>query len=72
MACDASSHTFLREIPQCWLTGQAAGIAAALAAGAGKSPRDVAASAIQHELLGQGAYLSPAVEATLRPASAAE
>ena len=39
---------------------------------AGKSPRDVAASAIQHELLRQGAYLSPAVEAALRPASAAE
>ena len=72
VACDASSHTFLREIPQCWLTGQAAGIAAALAANAGKTPRDVAASAIQHELLRQGAYLSPAVEARLRPASAAE
>ena len=41
VACDASSHTFLREIPQCWLTGQAAGIAAALAASAGKRPRDV-------------------------------
>ena len=40
VACDASSHTFLREIPQCWMTGQAAGIAAALAAGAGKLPRD--------------------------------
>ena len=40
VACDASSHTFLREIPQCWLTGQAAGIAAALAASAGKTPRD--------------------------------
>ena len=72
VACDASSHTFLREIPQCWLTGQAAGIAAALAASAGKRPRDVAPSAIQHELLRQGAYLSPAVEAALRPASAAE
>jgi FAD dependent oxidoreductase len=72
VACDASSHTFLREIPQCWLTGQAAGVAAALAANAGKSPRGVAPSAIQHELLRQGAYLSPAVEAALRPASAAE
>jgi hypothetical protein len=72
IACDASSHTFLREIPQCWLTGQAAGIAAALAAGAGKRPRDIEASAIQLELLRQGAYLSPAVENALRPASAAE
>ena len=72
VACDASSHTFLREIPQCWLTGQAAGIAAALAANTDKPPREVPASAIQLELLRQGAYLSPSVEAALRPASAAE
>jgi hypothetical protein len=72
VACDASSHTFLREIPQCWLTGQAAGVAAALAAGQNKRPRDVDAGAIQRELLRQGAYLSPPVESALRPASAAE
>jgi hypothetical protein len=72
VACDASSHTFLREIPQCWLTGQAAGVAAALAANANVRPRDVAASAIQRELLSQGVYLSPAIEAALQPASAAE
>jgi hypothetical protein len=72
VSCDPSSHSFLREIPQCWLTGQAAGIAAALAAGAGRRPRDVDAGAIQRELLRQGAYLSPAVEAALRPAPAAE
>jgi hypothetical protein len=61
VACDASSHTFLREIPQCWLTGQAAGVAAALAASAGMRPRYVAVSAIQRELLRQGVYLSPAI-----------
>ena len=72
VACDASSHTFLREIPQCWLTGQAAGVAAALAAAGGKHPRNLDAQAIQHALLRQGAYLSPAVEHALRPASAAE
>ena len=27
ISCDATSHSFLREIPQCWLTGQAAGAA---------------------------------------------
>jgi FAD dependent oxidoreductase len=70
VACDASSHTFLREIPQCWLTGQAAGVAAALAAGQGKRPRDLDARAIQHALLRQGAYLSPAIEKALRPAAA--
>ena len=72
VACDANSHTFLREIPQCWLTGQAAGVAAALAAGQGKRPRDLDAAAVQRELLRQGAYLSPAVERSLRPAPAAE
>jgi len=72
VACDASSHTFLREIPQCWLTGQAAGVAAALAAAQSKRPRDVDVRAIQHELARQGAYLSPAIEKALRPASAAE
>jgi hypothetical protein len=75
VACDASSHTFLREIPQCWLTGQAAGVAATLAASAGKRPRDIAVSAIQRELLRQGAYLSPAIANLIQSpqsASAAE
>jgi hypothetical protein len=66
VACDASSHTFLREIPQCWMTGQAAGVAGALAAGVGVSPRQLDVRLIQRELLKQGAYLSPSV------ASAAE
>ena len=72
VACDASSHTFLREIPQCWMTGQAAGVAAALAAANATRPRDVPVPSIQRELLRQGVYLSPAIEAALQPASAAE
>jgi hypothetical protein len=72
VACDASSHTFLREIPQCWLTGQAAGVAAALAANLGKRPRDLDVGAVQRALLRQGAWLSPAVERAVQPASAAE
>ncbi len=72
VGCDASSHTFLREIPQCWLTGQAAGVAAALSVSIGTRPRDVAVRSIQHELLLQGAYLSPTIEAAIQPASAAE
>jgi hypothetical protein len=32
LSCDTNSHSFMREIPQCWLTGQAAGVAAAIAA----------------------------------------
>jgi FAD dependent oxidoreductase len=57
MASDASSHTFLREIPQCWLTGQAAGAAAALAARSGVPPRSVDVARLQAELLRQGAYV---------------
>ena len=56
MASDAVSHTFMREIPQCWLTGQAAGAAAALAAG-GVQPRAVDVAALQTELLRQGVFL---------------
>jgi len=73
ISSDANSHTFLREIPQCWMTGQAAGIAAALAAGSGRLPRDVDVREIQRALLKQGANLSPTVEAATKVAlSAAE
>ncbi len=73
VACDASSHTFLREIPQCWMTGQAAGVAAALAADAGITPRQVDVRLIQRELVKQGAYLSPSVaSAAVATATAAE
>ncbi|CAH1696450.1 FAD-dependent oxidoreductase [Hyphomicrobiales bacterium] len=61
VACDASSHTFLREIPQCWMTGQAAGVAGALAANAGVAPRELDVRLLQRELLKQGAYLSGSV-----------
>ncbi len=63
VACDATSHSFLREIPQCWLTGQAAGVAAALAAGAGVEPRAVDPAAIRAALRAQGAHLQDAVHA---------
>ena len=56
----------MREIPQCWLTGQAAGVAAALAAAGTIRLRDLDPRAIQRELLRQGAYLSPAAEVALR------
>jgi len=72
IACDPSSHSFLREIPQCWLTGQAAGVAAALAAGSGRRPRDLDVTAIQRELKRQGAYLSPAIAAAVQAPAAAE
>ena len=57
VASDAVSHTFLREIPQCWLTGQAAGVATALSVNAGLPPRHVDVDALQGELVKQGVYL---------------
>jgi hypothetical protein len=73
ISSDANTHTFMREIPQCWLTGQAAGVAAALAAGSGTRPRDLDPRAIQRHLLKQSVYLSPGIEAAATGAlSAAE
>ncbi len=57
VGCDTSSHTFMREIPQCWLTGQAAGVGAALAAKSGVTPRSIDVRAAQQELRKQGVYL---------------
>ncbi|MDP6565974.1 MAG: FAD-dependent oxidoreductase, partial [Alphaproteobacteria bacterium] len=61
----------LREVPQCWMTGHAAGVAAALAAGSGTRPCDLDPRLIQQELLRQGAYLSPSIEAAAKSASRA-
>jgi hypothetical protein len=57
VATDPSTQSFMREIPQCWLTGQAAGIAAAVALSTGRQLRDVDVAQVQAELLAQGAYL---------------
>jgi len=63
LACDASSHSFLREIPQCWLTGHAAGAAGALAVGRGVQPRQVPIAELQDVLRRQGAFLQPGAAA---------
>ncbi len=60
ISSDASSHGFMREIPQCWLTGQAAGAAAAVAANAGVTPRAVDVRAVQAALRKQGVYIRDA------------
>ena len=60
LSCDAPSHTFMREIPQCWVTGQAAGAAAALAIEAGVQLRAVDVGRLQQVLLKQGAHLRAA------------
>jgi hypothetical protein len=60
MACDPQTQAFMREIPQCWLTGQAAGAAAALIARTGVAANAVDVPALQAELRRQGAYLQDA------------
>ena len=57
ISCDKNSHGFMREIPQCWITGQAAVVAAALSVAQGVPPRDVDVQRLQKALLNQGVYL---------------
>ena len=72
VSCDASSHGFMREIPQCWLTGQAAGAAAALAVNAGVAPRAVDVRAVQAALRKQGVYLRDAETQALAAGASAQ
>jgi hypothetical protein len=67
LSCDPNSHSFLREIPQCWVTGQAAGTAAALAVRRGIAPRAINVADLQQELLHQNVHLRASSVAT-RPA----
>jgi hypothetical protein len=57
MSSDAQTHTFMREIPQCWVTGHAAGAAAALAANGRVDVADINIVELQAALLKQGAHL---------------
>jgi len=68
ISCDKNSHGFMREIPQCWITGQAAGAAAALAASARVQPRAVDVPALQAALAKQNVYLRSAAAAEAQPA----
>lgn len=65
ISCDPNSHGFMREIPQCWVTGQAAGTAAALAVAQGVEPRHVAIAGLQDALLKQHVYLRPGAQVDL-------
>jgi hypothetical protein len=60
IASDSQTQAFMREIPQCWLTGQAAGAAAALCVARRVSPEVVDVAELQSELRRQGAYLQAA------------
>lgn len=63
ISCDRNSHGFMREIPQCWITGQAAGVAAALAVRNGVQPRAVDIHELQQALQAQGVFLRPGAQA---------
>jgi hypothetical protein len=69
IACDAQSQAFMREIPQCWMTGQAAGIGAALIAREDVAAAQVDVDALRAELRVQGAYLQDADAALPAPAA---
>jgi len=65
ISCDPNSHGFMREIPQCWITGQAAGAAAALAVQRGVEPRAVDIGELQAALVAQGVHLRRRTELIL-------
>ena len=54
LSADTTSHAALREIPECWAMGEAAGVAAALAVDGGVDVRDVDRGALQAQLVKQG------------------
>lgn len=58
LSCDATSHSFMREIPQCWLTGHAAGVAGAIAADRGLRLAEVPIAELRGKLASQGAFLN--------------
>ncbi len=70
ISCDANSHGFMREIPQCWLTGHAAGAAAALAVKSRVEPRAVHVAELQGELRKQGAFIRETADEPAIPSPA--
>jgi hypothetical protein len=59
LSCDPQAHNPLREVPECWVLGQGAGVAAALAVRHRLPLRDVPAERLKAALRGQGAVVDP-------------
>jgi len=57
ISCDAKSHSLLREIPVCWVTGQAAGMAAAISIKENKLPKLINFDMLKKELKTSNVYL---------------
>ena len=62
LSADTKSHAALREIPECWAMGEAAGVAATLAADRGVEVRDVDMKALQAQLVKQGGIIDRPVQ----------
>jgi hypothetical protein len=60
LSADTRSHAALREIPECWVMGEAAGVAAVQALDAGVALRVVDVAAVQAQLARQGAVVERA------------
>ena len=58
LSADTRSHAALREIPECWAMGEAAGVAAVQALADRVELRDVDVDAVQAHLVRQGAIVS--------------
>ncbi|HEX2782282.1 MAG TPA: FAD-dependent oxidoreductase, partial [Ilumatobacteraceae bacterium] len=54
LSADTTSHAALREIPECWAMGEAAGVAATLAVDSGIDVRGIDVAALQAQLVKQG------------------
>jgi FAD dependent oxidoreductase len=54
LSADTKSHAALREIPECWAMGEAAGIAATLAIDSGVALRDIDIATLQARIVKQG------------------
>lgn len=59
LSADTKSHAALREIPECWVMGEATGIAAAMAVSADCKVRDVDVGELQARLAKRGAIIDP-------------
>jgi hypothetical protein len=58
LSADTRSHAALREIPECWAMGEAAGVAAVQALHDSVPLRDVHVEAVQAQLVRQGALVT--------------
>jgi hypothetical protein len=64
LSCDWRTHDYVRQVPECWMLGQGAGVAAAVAVRAGVRVRDVDVAEVQRELMLQGALLRTSLGGT--------